>query len=96
MQKNIVNLFKNSLEVLTDPNKNLSEKEKRTKKPIPIKVTKKTDFNIIINEYYILLSIIYEMSSLNVLSVLIRENMLCFDLKYYYFLRRKGNWFNEL
>ena len=53
MQKNIVNLFKNSLEVLTDPNKNLSEKEKRTKKPIPIKVTKKTDFNIIINEYYI-------------------------------------------
>ena len=53
MQKNIVNLFKNYLEVLTDPNKNLSEKEKRTKKPIPIKVTKKTDFNIIINEYYI-------------------------------------------
>ena len=43
-----------------------------------------------------LLSIIYEMSSLNVLSVLIRENILCFDLKYYYFLRRKGNWFNEL
>ena len=52
-KKNIVNLFKNYLEVLTDPNKNLSEKEKRTKKPIPIKVTKKTDFNIIINEYYV-------------------------------------------
>ena len=65
-KKNIVNLFKNYLEVLTDPNKNLSEKEKRTKKPIPIKVTKKTYFNIIINEYYVL-SIIYEMSSLNVL-----------------------------
>ena len=43
-----------------------------------------------------LLSIIYEMSSLNVLCVLIRENVLCLDSKYYYFLRRKGNWFNEL
>ncbi|XP_023342714.1 tetratricopeptide repeat protein 25 [Eurytemora carolleeae] len=52
---NYLNSVSDETEVLTDPNKNLSEKEKRTKKPIPIKVLssqeKKDEKNLLGTSY---------------------------------------------